>query len=431
MRELGQLWARLNAAPARRDAAAALLFLLLGVALLPTGARLGLGAVLPEVAGPVPLWLRVLTLGIAVTATRFRSTLPRITLPLALLALALDLVSGAGGSLAIIVVVTDACYAVARYGSAALGRAQLWVIAAGTLGLATARLLLGAPPAGVLLGSVLLAAVLLLPIWWGTSIRLERDRTELERELGGQRLELLRAQQDEETRAALAADRAATGAELHDLVANQLAVIALRAEAAELGQAGGRDVTAGDLGAIAAASRSALRHLHELIGLLREEPGAPAAERGSEGVAGVLAHARALGAPVRWTGGDAEADAFAATVAGLPEDARRETLRILAEALANAARHGVPAAAGTAGVALRWRAADRDLTVTNAVPEGRAAGAAAGAGLGQRTMAERASRIGAGLVSGAAGSTASPTWVVSLTLPAPAGAGRPQQRGRS
>lgn len=396
----------------RRDTLAAVGLLVLGLALLPVNIRLGInfGAAI-GIDAQHPIWLRVLTLLIGVTATRFRSTRPALTLPLALTAFALDITSG--GSLVIVMVITDGCYAVARYGTPKLARAQLWFIGSGIALFASSQLLSRAPLEDLLLGVLLLGVFFLLPIWWGTSLRLERDRTELERELGVGRLELLRSEQREHTRAALAADRAATGAELHDLVANQLAAIALRAEAAELGQSAGRPVHSADLAAITAASRSALRHLHELIGLLREED--TAGELSADSLAGVLVHARALGAPVRWVGGDDDADGFAEGLRRLEESERRELLRILSEALANAARHGAGAAEGAGGVALRWSAGERRLTVTNAMRESGVV--SAGAGIGQRTMTERARRIGARINFGPEGSGGSATWVVAITLP--------------
>ncbi|MEB4613458.1 sensor histidine kinase, partial [Leucobacter sp. M11] len=344
---------------------------------------------------------------------------------LALIAFLIDLTAGA--SLVTLIAVTDTSYAVARYGSRRLARTQLWMLGCGLPLFIAGGMIARTQLIDLLLGTLFLSTLFLLPIWWGTSLRLERDRTDLERQLGEGRLELLRSQQREETRAALAADRAVTGAELHDLVANQLAAIALRAEAAELGQAAGRAVTDTDLAAIAGASRSALRHLHDLIGLLREEPGVGVPERSADTLPGVLTQARALGSPVRWLGGDPEADGFAAALDAMPPEAGREILRILTEALVNAARHGADAEEGSGGVALRWLAGERTLSVTNAVREGRPP-TAAGGGIGQRTMAERAARIGATIESGqlrageASAADGAPvrTWTVAITLPAPA-----------
>ncbi len=227
-----------------------------------------------------------------------------------------------------------------------------------------------------------------------------------------------------ETAAAVAAahqaERTRIARELHDVVAHQLSAIAVQAGAARVaaGGAAGGGQRAGGLGNSAEVlarveqlSREALAELSHLLGALRRDPDAAADLPPAPTLAGLdalIAAARQAGVPAEL--------AIEGGPRVLSPGAELSGYRIVAEALANVARH---APGATATVALRYTPARLEITVRNtAPPHGHhrpaaaparpgagagtrpAGGARAGLGLGVRGMRERAELYGGTLDAG-------------------------------
>lgn len=227
-----------------------------------------------------------------------------------------------------------------------------------------------------------------------------------------------------ETAAAVAAahqaERTRIARELHDVVAHQLSAIAVQAGAARIATgtaaedgpgaggpahggpgAGGLGSTAEVLARVEQLSREALAELSHLLGALRRDPDTAADMPPAPTLAGMdalIASATQAGVP-----------------AGLAIEGRPRVLspgaelsgyRIVAEALANVARH---APGGTATVVLGYTADRLEISVRNtAPPRGHhrpaptrpEAGARPGLGLGVRGMRERAELYGGTLDAG-------------------------------
>ena len=223
-----------------------------------------------------------------------------------------------------------------------------------------------------------------------------------------------------ETAAAVAAahqaERTRIARELHDVVAHQLSAIAVQAGAARVAagggqRAGGLGNTAEVLARVEQLSREALAELSHLLGALRRDPDAAADVPPAPTLAGLdalIAAARQAGVPAEL--------AIEGGPRVLSPGAELSGYRIVAEALANVARH---APGATATVALRYTPARLEITVRNtAPPHGHhrpaaaparpgagagtrpAAGARAGLGLGVRGMRERAELYGGTLDAG-------------------------------
>jgi signal transduction histidine kinase len=265
--------------------------------------------------------------------------------------------------------------------------------------------------AGVLLGAAVLqgAGTVGLAVLVAVVVRNRRElRTAREDQTGA----LLR-EHAALVQVAVARERTAMARELHDIAAHHLSGIAVMTGAIR-GQ-----IDTDPEGAKRAVeqvreqSRTMLRDLRSLVGLLREDapPGTPPGTPRQEtlaGIAGLVDDARATGADVALTVLDR---------AGGPPDigplAQLSAYRTVQEALANAARHA-PGARCEVVVDARDAAAVR-VTVENAAPSGPLPTPGPGdGGFGLVGMAERAELTDARL---AFGPTDAGGWLVSLTLP--------------
>lgn len=209
-------WLRkLRSRPERRDVAIALLWLVVGTVLWLFGV-LGMWqnlAVIP----PAP-WAFLVTLAAMVALLLLRSRSPFLALGLGTIVTTVDSLMGA--SLAVVFIFTDLIYAAIKYGSARGVRILLRVAAAAAVGLALAIALVtrSNPGLGIMLfqwGLIVLVSGL-----WGWNVRSERVLARAE-------LAAQHAAENRELRTRIAHD-------LHDLVANQIAVAGLHIEAAKL-----------------------------------------------------------------------------------------------------------------------------------------------------------------------------------------------------
>jgi signal transduction histidine kinase len=189
-------------------------------------------------------------------------------------------------------------------------------------------------------------------------------------------------------------ERARISRELHDVVAHHISMIAVQAETARLTAPELAPATAQRLRSIGDTARAGLTEMRRLLGVLREDTGAAAADRqpqpGLVQLNELLDEAR-----------DASGAATRLIVSGLPvildPGVELAAYRIVQEALTNARRHATGAAVDVelryAGDGLRLRIRDNGPGPLPVPPEG---------GHGLLGMRERAAAVGGMLTTGAA-----------------------------
>ena len=201
-----------------------------------------------------------------------------------------------------------------------------------------------------------------------------RTRRQLMAELED-RAALAERQREERAAAAVVAERARIGRELHDVVAHSMAVIVVQAEAAEELLRKDPDRAAVALQAVQGTGRQTLDEMRRLLGALSATDGP------SDGPALGTAALPELVARVRGTGLVVDAE-----VAGLPDDVPagvdRAVYRIVQESLTNVLKHAV-----ASRVTVRVRGEDGGVGV-DVTDDGRG-GSPGGAGRGLAGMRER------------------------------------------
>lgn len=387
-------WAQtLPAHPARRDAVIAAAWLVAGCVAWTVGLT-GIWRQL-AVIDP-PRWAFLVTLAGATATLLLRSRRPMLALGLGAAVALADTLMGA--SLAVVFVLTDLIYAAVKYGSAKAVRGLLRVATAAAVALAAALLLLAPEHPDVAVALVQWGLIVTVSGLWGWNVRAERKQTAAE----------LAARHTSETREL----RTRIAHDLHDLVANQIAVAGLHVEAAKL-QAAKLQVQSEALAqGLDRAKKGTDRAHHELRGLIsvltlvdEAGNGAPVDVAGELAALGDLLPA---GRAMRWV--DGSVDALRAALPAGQGPRARILLRALQELTANAAKHG----AGDAHVWVEETSSGAALTIAieNAVGS-RAPGATPATGLGIEGTRALLRGIGGELQSG-------PTaggWVAVVTLP--------------
>jgi signal transduction histidine kinase len=339
-----------------------------------------------------------------------------------------------GGSLALLIVLWDLLYAAALW----MGpRARRW------LWITTTTLAAGASVAGAVAArdprvavsvALMMAAVLLMPLWWATNVRQKTELAELERQradlaerqaaLERERAADLERIGELDRHEAVRAERAAMARDLHDAVASHLSAIAIHSGAALAGPPDpGRDRAA--LEQVRTSAVASLEEMRSMILLLRSdvrrepEVAAPARLTAPAAVGALLDGARAAGSRV-----DLE-DPGGVLGHPVPAAVDQALHRIVQEALTNVVKH----APGSAVVVRVRRAAGaRGAQVELVVSDDGGPGAAAAAGpaapgrdhaalsggTGLLTMRERAEGLGGTFAAGPA-----PTggWQVRTAIP--------------
>ena len=405
----------------RTDLRVALAVLVAGLVLLAVGLS-GLWAQ-DEALDPDRWWHAVpLVLGAAVMVGKRRR--PLLALLVGLVLLAVD--TALGGSLGTVVVVLDLLYSAALF-SSRTGR-QVLVVTAWCL-VGVSAVVAGASsegdPRAVVMGAIQAVGFLVVPLWWAANVRTSSELAALAEE----RAALARAHADSleriaelDRREAVQAERRTMARDLHDVVAGHVSAIAIRTGAALAGPAGHERET---LEMARETSLRALAEMRTMIVLLRadDRAGGPVSAPGTlDDLAAVLAAHQGPGMVALLDDRAPRA---------LPAAVQQAALRIVQEALTNAAKHG---AAGEVRVVLEpgdgalvvritsplrdaAGVGDREPATTPAPP-----GLPASPGTGLLGMRERAESLGGTLTAGPAAGV----WSVQATIPA----SRPEEGAR-
>ena len=204
--------------------------------------------------------------------------------------------------------------------------------------------------------------------------------------------------------AAHQAERTRIARELHDVVAHQLSAIAVQAGAARIAGTGGADRPV--LATVERLAREALTELNHLLGALRREPAGDTARPPAPTLAelpALLATAGSAGVPAQLT--------VEGPARPLSPGVELSGYRIVAEALANVARH---APGAPARVLVRYRPSALDIEICNAAAAPPARPGTGGRGV--QGMRERAELYGGELVAGARPGGG---FAVTATIPIP------------
>ncbi|MEV0373685.1 histidine kinase [Streptomyces sp. NPDC050636] len=219
-------------------------------------------------------------------------------------------------------------------------------------------------------------------------------------------------------------ERARIAQDMHDSLGHDLALIALRAGALEIGPRLDPDGRAA-AGELREAAGTATERLREIIGVLRTDDETAPRSPSDESVAAVVDRARASGMTVTLEQTAEGAGEEPAAGSGLPAMTGHALHRVVQESLTNAAKHAP-------GAAVRVRivrsAEQLHITVANAPRPAGPAPAAVSGGSGLVGLDERVRLAGGALHTGP---TPEGGFTVSARLPTtgnapPSSAGRPQ-----
>ncbi|MFJ1792133.1 sensor histidine kinase [Kitasatospora griseola] len=294
---------------------------------------------------------------------------------------------------------TDLLLAVVMFDLAVARRTRLALLC---VALALAGNLAGVRAASVWVGQRWLSTLtvllfgLVLGLWQG-------NRRRLVHTLAGQ-VEQLRVEARLREDAARAAERSRIAAEMHDVLAHRLSLIALHTGVLATRGAALPGPVADRLAMLRTTSVEALTDLREVLGALHDPHAGPADAPAVREVAALVADARAAGQQVALTVTGRAADA--------PTTHRLAAYRIVQEALTNARKHAGGAAAE---VRVDYRPPATRVEVTNGA--GAAGSAAVDSGYGLVGLRERVTALGGHLDAGPAGTG---SWRLSARLPHPA-----------
>jgi signal transduction histidine kinase len=408
-------------APTWEDAVSAAIVFALGVLLIALGAS-GMWSDAPRWLGDdASPWLHLVPLALGCGAMVVKRRLPLTMLGVGILAVAADWVIG--GSVAMIVVLFDLLYAATAYSSPGRRRLVVRGVVVVIVGTGVVSLIAGAPLQLTVLLVLQTIALLVVPVWWALNVvqkaelaalaegraALERDRADaLERVAAADRAQAEQVAATDRTEA-VAAERARMARDLHDTIAGQLSVIAIRAEAS---LAHPPDPVR-DRESLAVVRESAVRSLGEMrqmIGLLRDGGSDPLA------TAPGLERLGELVEDSRRSGIDVHVDpprSFARV--GPPSAVEQAAYRVVQESIVNAGKH---APGSIVTVRIVDDLAGGRLVVEVSNPVGDLEGAVpfrptTSSGFGLVTMRERTLALGGVFAVG----RAEGSWVVRAEFP--------------
>ena len=339
------------------------------------------GLALFQLGYPLNSWVGVATLGASALSLLFLRSFAWLSLGIAAVALTIDWI--VGPNLLTICVLANALYTVTERGSARVGRAVMIGSVGAVLIFSAIGIIREDGLTGVLLG-VQAALFTVLPVDTAMIVRRHRQTADAERERAEQTARLAELDQ----RAAVNAERTRVARDLHDLVANDLSVIALHSTAA-LARPDDADAARQALGVIRQHSVSGLTEMRHLIGVLRaDEPSGSPAEARLDQLEALVEKGRVEGQEATLVvDGDVRPLAPAVELAGY---------RIVQEALTNAGKH---AAGQPVEAVVCYHPDALTLTVDNPLPSAEKPFPLSG-GAGLVGMTERATLIGGALEAG-------------------------------
>lgn len=373
--------------------------------------------------GDIPAWQAVLPVLVLCAATALRSARPAAAVAVGTLTVTVETMSS--GGLGPVLIYTDLLYAAALYGAPWLCRLLQTGSVTATLATTVVLVLTGDRSEGVTTG-VIVALLLISPVWTGVLIRNHKERADTERQRAAQINRL--AELDRKT--VLQTERTRMARELHDLVANHLSAIAIHSSAVlslagTKGEKGGaakegdeEDPVLRALAVIRENSVQGLAEMRRMVVLLRSDRGVDDDWDRPQ--------LNALGSLVEQA--RPAADAAALTLhTEFPEHFPEVSsvievtaYRIVQEALTNVLKH---ASAGRVHIRCETGAGQLTLSVDSplARPDGRArqrpvAQLTTGAGAGLAGMSERAALVG-GIFDAGPDRTAPGRWRVRAVLP--------------
>ncbi|MGO2751161.1 MAG: sensor histidine kinase [Pseudoclavibacter sp.] len=325
------------------------------------------------------LGLILLAIGLGAAALTQKRRFPLVVL-LACVTLA-SVTIVVGGVFAVSVLVLDALYVAGRFGAPASVRLVQGLVAVSVVAAALVPMLLGESARSAFFFGVQALAILGTPLWWATSVRQSAELARVQEARADDAERLLVLEREEAVRT----ERERMARDLHDVVAANLAAIAITSEAALAGH-GVAPREAGALQTIRSSALDGLDEMRSMILILRS-----GADEGSD-----------LAAPPRLAQVAeivAAAEAVDAAVVGPVPSASAATeqalARVVAEAVANAERHSPGA---TVEVRFEDRA-DAISVVVNA-RGGTCVEGAPGTGNGLGLVRERVERLGGSLEAG-------------------------------
>src|SRR5919107_4158905 len=199
----------------------------------------------------------------------------------------------------------------------------------------------------------------------------------------------LEVEREEKARAAVAGERARIARELHDVVAHNVSVMVVQAQAAQrLTGAEQTDLRQQTLNAIETTGRQALVEMRRLLGVLRHTEAAfsLAPQPGLDDIGELISQVRGADLPVELC--------IEGESGPLPPGVDLSAYRIVQEALTNTLKHAGPA---RARVTIRYRNDEVELEITD---DGAGMGNGGGSGQGLIGMRERVAVYGGVFESG-------------------------------
>jgi signal transduction histidine kinase len=378
---------RLRSLPVwQQDALIALATWVVGFGIYATGNHRMLGA-----HDDAPLWVRLIELTLLCGLAMLRRWVPG-ALIIATAVLAVDIWISA--SLPALIVYTDFLYAATLYGSRRTSRVMIGLAGLSVPCALVAVLVLAHEWRTAVLAAVTVLPFAVMPVWWATNVRQQRDIAETERANARQLAKIAEL----DRRAAVAAERGRMARDLHDVIAGHLSAIAIQSEAA-LSMPDPK-LARTVLRSVRENSVSALEEMRAMIGLLKTDGGAAettAPARLTE-LLKLVESARASGLDV----------AVGSTVdVVLPAAVDLTAYRIAQEALTNAAKH---APGGRVDVDVCFVDQVLQVEIRNDVFH---ADTEPADGAGLLNMRERADAVGGTLTAGPADGG----WLVRADLP--------------
>jgi signal transduction histidine kinase len=378
---------RLRSLPVwQQDALIALATWVVGFGIYATGNHRMLGA-----HDDAPLWVRLIELTLLCGLAMLRRWVPG-ALIIATAVLAVDIWISA--SLPALIVYTDFLYAATLYGSRRTSRVMIGLAGLSVPCALVAVLVLAHEWRTAVLAAVTVLPFAVMPVWWATNVRQQRDIAETERANARQLAKIAEL----DRRAAVVAERGRMARDLHDVIAGHLSAIAIQSEAA-LSMPDPK-LARTVLRSVRENSVSALEEMRAMIGLLKTDGGAAettAPARLTE-LLKLVESARASGLDV----------AVGSTVdVVLPAAVDLTAYRIAQEALTNAAKH---APGGRVDVDVCFVDQVLQVEIRNDVFH---ADTEPADGAGLLNMRERADAVGGTLTAGPADGG----WLVRADLP--------------